>query len=195
MGAQSFVHTIEAASASEAFNRLVESAIYHHGNDSYNGTISTCSMGRCKKSFSDCSKKTEKEARDFIEAQDNGEKWIAHYVDLGVVRSEEITVKKKPKKYTAVYKQLFGVYSDETGRLINSRATFKTKGEADTYAIKCILDGNNVTVKKCPVHISGNDVVSEFEIAKKVIKKSSATKPNSKIIHVHKYMFYGWASC
>lgn len=41
MGAQAFIVENEAASAYEAYNNLVAIAIQGHGDDSYNGTIST----------------------------------------------------------------------------------------------------------------------------------------------------------
>ena len=51
MGAVSFSNSVKAKTAGEGFNILVEQALYECGHRSYNGTISTCSMGRCTLSF------------------------------------------------------------------------------------------------------------------------------------------------
>tara|TARA_R110002110_G_scaffold145190_6_gene334599 strand:- start:2254 stop:2535 length:282 start_codon:yes stop_codon:yes gene_type:complete len=41
MGAHSFYVAYEANNAEQAYNALVQQAIYNHGHDPYNGTIST----------------------------------------------------------------------------------------------------------------------------------------------------------
>ena len=97
MGAISFIKTVEARNANDGFSMLVEDARYSRGHDSYNGTISTCSMGGCVKTFSTYNKKNETEARKIISDKDNGVKWVAQYIDLGVVYYEETTVKKIKK--------------------------------------------------------------------------------------------------
>ena len=41
MGAHNFAASAYAKTAEDAYNNLVEEAIYDHGHDAYNGTIST----------------------------------------------------------------------------------------------------------------------------------------------------------
>jgi hypothetical protein len=195
MGAQSFVKTITAATAQEAYQRLYDSAVYEYGNDSYNGTISTCSMGRCKKSFSTYKAENEKQARELIDRLDNGEKWIADYIDLGVVEIQKVTVKKVVKTYTADYRFMFGVYKSHTNDLVSTRALFKTKGEADKYAINLALKGQDVQVRRRPVNMGGNDIVSTFETVRTPTKKKTTKTPNAIIQEKHKFVFFGWAAC
>lgn len=195
MGAQSFRHTITAATPEEAYQRLVDSAIYSHGNDSYNGTISTCGMGCCKKSFNNYNEDNIIIAEKLIGDLDNGQKWVADYIDLGVVELQKVSIKKNVKPYTADYKFMFGVYKACTNELVNSRALFKTKGEADKYAIKLALKGQDIQVKRKPVNLGGNDVVSTFETTKTPTKKKTTKTPNSVIQEKHKYIFFGWAAC
>ena len=51
MGAISFVHEIKGVSAKSCYDYLVECATYEKGHDTYNGTINTCSLGRCRKKY------------------------------------------------------------------------------------------------------------------------------------------------
>ena len=124
MGAQSFCTTIIAENARQAFEMLTGEATYEKGHDHYNGTISTCSMGRCRRSYNTYSKKNEKEAYEFIEKDGNGEKWVASYIDLGVIKYVKRTIKKVVKTYDAKYKQKFCVINAETGRLVDRKAMF-----------------------------------------------------------------------
>lgn len=193
MGAQSFIHTIESESARNGFVTLTEDATMRYGNGAYNGSINTCSMGRCKRSYDVYSEKNEREAYRYIESVQNGEKWYADYIDLGVAYYLIRTVKKVNKEYTAVYRQKF-VVVDYDGKMLH---TADTKPEADKKAIELRLQGKPVMVKKMQVKLSGNDVVAEF----KVEEKRQKTKPNLKqadnrvVIPIHKYIFFGWASC
>ena len=92
MGAQSFIHTKEATSPSEAFDELVDYATYKYGHDAYNGTISTCSLGRRRTPLNlkpKYCKENESIAYKFVQDNDNGEKWVADYIDLGETSNGE----------------------------------------------------------------------------------------------------------
>ena len=95
MGSLSFIHLVTATNARDAYSKLVESAIEEHGRDIYNGTISTCDMGRLVKSYDKYTKTNEKQALKIIADMDNGRKWFADYIDLGVVEYKVITLKKE----------------------------------------------------------------------------------------------------
>lgn len=195
MGAQSFYHTIEAYSPQQAFQMLYDDAVYERGNDPYSGTIATCGLGSCQKTFSTYKPENIEEANAIINRLEYGQKWRADFIDLGVVETQEITVKKNVKPYTADYKFLYGVYFSHTDKLVSSRATFKTKGEADNHAIALTLDGKDVQVRRRPVNQKGNDVVSTFEIIQKKTNKRTTKKKNTVIKEKHKYIFFGWAAC
>lgn len=83
MGGCSFSVSAKAKKPRDAFNELVEEAVYMYGHDPYNGTISTCEIGRCTLSFSKFEKENIETAYEHIEERDYGKKWVADYVDLG----------------------------------------------------------------------------------------------------------------
>ena len=84
MGAINFCNTESGKTASEAYNKLCEEAVYYYGHDPYNGTISTCDMGRCTLSFKEYESGNEDKAyHHILKEMDYGEKRTANYVDLG----------------------------------------------------------------------------------------------------------------
>ena len=83
MGAINFSNEAKAKTAGEAYDYLVEEALYEHGHNPYNGTISTCDIGRCTLSFAKYNEKNRDKAYEHIEKNDWGSKWVADYVDLG----------------------------------------------------------------------------------------------------------------
>lgn len=202
MGACDFIHTAVGFSASEEFNKLVAAAEYEDGHEGYNGTISTCSLGRVTK-FSDvCTPAVEKKAYKYIREHGNGEKWIASVLDLGVVCYEQISVKKIPPSYRvqAKYQQRFVVVKvpynhDDRERYV---ADFASKPEADAYAMKKTLEDPDTeyTVHKRPIIVNGGtDTVTLFKIEKRELKMRPKTvKAGAVLKEKHKYVFYGLAS-
>ncbi len=83
MGAINFCNTESGKTASEAYDKLYEEAVYYYGHDPYNGTISTCDMGGCTLSFKEYKGENMDKAQKHIKEMDYGEKWTANYVDLG----------------------------------------------------------------------------------------------------------------
>lgn len=195
MGAVSFMHTIEATSAEKAKQMLVGDALYEHGHDGYNGTISTC-YGRCRciKSFDKYSQKNEKEMLKYAETRfEHLDKREMEIIDLGIIGYNRITVKKTTFTPSAKYEQRYAVVDACTGNTVSPKAYRKTKTEAHNLAIKYLLEGKCVEVRKMPVLISGNNLCTAFEM----ITERTNKMPNaSKYIvePVHKYIVYGWAA-
>lgn len=201
MGAKNFEHLILAYNAGRAFNRLVEDAEYESGHDDYNGTISTCSMGKCTLKFDKYSATNQKKAEQHVEKNDWGRKWFADYVDLGAVEYHVLTVKKRPVGKTAPsYKMKFVVKrcpEDYLGEPIVVQS-FNTKTEADQFALEQTLKKTDPhKVVKEYVLEKGEACLTETYIETKVYKSKPTLKPmpNRKIVALHKYLFYGWASC
>ena len=203
MGAQNFYHIIEGYSAGEAFDELFSDAIYKKGHDSYNGTISTCSLGYVKKMSSSgkYTKSILKKAMKYMEEDDYGSKWRATCLDLGIVGYDVITAKKTTKnpKTKAEYRQKYVVFSyDGFFRENETSAGYRdSKKEADALAMKLALKNNlDYYVAKRPVNVNrGEDVVSEitYTTVRKNTKPKSS-KDNTIVKPVHKYLFYGWAA-
>lgn len=194
MGAQGFINRGEGASAQEVFKQLKQKNIKEHGNSAYNGTISTCDFGECKKKFAVWNEDNEILARDFVEKMGYGEKWVADYIDLGVAYYIVREVKKTVNEYTAKAKQMYVVYNEyqeEIGRKPD-------KTSANNLALKTVLKtGKKCKVVKETVIVEGNATVSEFILSEKRVSKKPVCKSTDKktIIPIHKYLFYGWASC
>ena len=197
MGAASFMHIEEGFSIREVFERLGNEATRCHGSDPYNGTISTCSLGRCARSYPEWSKALENQVVNDLNNRINSwHKRFADYVDLGVCGYMVVTVKKTNATYTAKYKQKFVVY-DRFGT--KTFGAFDTKPLADAAAVKLALNNPNgdYGVKKTMVKLEGNDEVSRFTVEQKRVQKKprAADAPNVRVYPIHKYVLYGFAAC
>lgn len=85
MGACNFIAFGKGKTAREAFDMLVDEALYVYGHDAYNGTISTTSLSRkpvkvIRKRFTE---KAIEEAYKVAEDDGWGEKWESRAIDLG----------------------------------------------------------------------------------------------------------------
>ena len=203
MGAESFIHEITARSAKEAFDMLIEIANEEYGTASYNGSINTCSMGRCKKKFDKYSKKNENEAYKYIDEVGNGDKWVADYIDLGPVKYEVATYKRvhqdgASKNYKMKYR-VFKLNEDTREYSIPTSYYYNTKPEADKKSLElAIKEDAYYAVKKIYVPLDNKDlIVSEIVKETRTCKSKPNLKPmpERKIYEYHKYIFYGWASC
>lgn len=197
MGAHNFCYTVESSSLVDTFNNLVEDAIHDYGNDSYNGTISTCDLdSRASKSFPVYSKKTEKEGMAFVEKECYGEKCRCSYVDLGVSGYEVVTVKKETKKADAELRLKYCVQEyGPRGSLLGYK---DTKAAADDLAIEYCLKGKDVHVEKKYINVKKNSSTETTSFTKetKRYKKKPTLKPmkNRVVRELHKYLLYGWAA-
>lgn len=192
MGANAFIETIKAYDARSGFNNLVEHAINTHGADSYNGTISTCEFGSCKKKFANYSEKNRKEAYEYIESVDNGSKWDADYIDLGVVEYTLVKPVKKSYENSPKYKLKY-VVEDFRGTKIDSFIT-KTEAidKASELATKNMCD---YRVTKDYDLVEGNNLLVRCSYETKSYKTKPKNIPkNSMLKEVHEYIFFGWAS-
>lgn len=195
MGAISFIEQGEGRSAEEVFGILVSEATFRHGNDGYNGTINTCSLGKKRLSFEKFKKGNLTKANKFIEKDSNGRKWVADYIDLGVIRYEVYTFKKKHTGNNPKYKMQYSVKGNLNSTPIKS---FQTKKEADDYALKLAIKNPEgyYKVEKEYVLVEGNSTTTVIEKETKVYQTKPKLKPmpNRVIVPIHKFMFYGWAS-
>ena len=144
MGAISFEQEVTARSAKEAFDILIEKADYRDGRDMYNGSINTCSMGVCKKKFDKYLKSNEDKARDFIAKNNCGEKWIANYIDLGVIKYESVTYKRIHRDGASKnYRMKYQVFEyDDMSRdydIPMEDLYYDTKQEADKKALQLAI--------------------------------------------------------
>lgn len=197
MGAESFVHENEGRSAEECFRELVEDANVNYGTQSYNGSINTCSMGRKTLSLAKLNDTNMDKAYKHIDKNDNGEKWEARYIEIGPIGFDVFTFKKVHTGEKPKYEMMFSVKKDYfKPKKIKS---FKTKKEADDYAIKLSIQNPDTpyVVDKEYVLVEGDPTTTRIE----QVKKRYASKPNLKpmpnrvIVPIYKYLFYGWASC
>ena len=203
MGASAFMHKIESYDVRTAFDALVQEAVAEYGDRSYNGTISTCSLGRCRVLSDVYSKRIEQQAMKIVEQEDYGRKWTATVLDLGVVGYDVITATKQTPdiKKKADYKTKYAVlYYPPTYPLQEKMiASYETKKEADKAALEFALlhRDNNYFVAKRPVNVNGgDDVISRIKVDVVRKKTKPSTLTGNKIVKpVHVYIFYGLASC
>lgn len=207
MGAVDFSHQITSESAIEGYKMLVDEANYQEGNNSSNGTIATCSMGRKTLTFPKLLKSNTKKAIEHIEEQDGGIKWEANYIDLGVDYWEVTTIKKKthienkPKyemMYVVVIERNLKVMGHGIPNGVERGLEFKTKKEADDKAIRELVNNPNgeVYVEKRYVLKEGESRVTEFikEVKEYKTKPKLKAMPNRVVRPFNKYVFYGLAN-
>ena len=201
MGATNLIHEIKARNPQKAFDALVAEANEDYGTAPYNGSINTCSLGRCTKTFDKFNDTNMKKAMQHINDRGNGEKWEADYVEVGVSHYLVTTIKKKNvDNASKELRMMYGVYIDSG--LFNYSYTgkaFKTKTEADKYAMEQTLKTNkNHIVKKEYIALDNKDcIVSKTykEMKKYKTKPNLKPMPNRKVEPIKQYIFYGWASC
>lgn len=92
MGACNFIEFGMGKTKEEAFDRLVDEALWQYGHDPYNGTISTTRLSRrpvrvIRKRYTE---KAKKDAVAVAEADDWGEKREARAIDCGATNGEHM---------------------------------------------------------------------------------------------------------
>lgn len=202
MGANDFVEEGIGIDPREVFQELCRDARDMYGSDPYNGTISTTSLGVCRKRFDRANKTNEKKAWDFVEAQDGGRKWTADYVDVGVVGYIAYSVKivpstttkkiQNPKEYRVRLKRY-------TGEVVER--VYSSKGEAENEAVFKgrtskgeIADISVVALVEQPNGKRGVVPVSKVKVTRKEYKTRPKEAQGRQIYEVHKYIFYGMAA-
>ena len=200
MGATNFVEEVTTTgTVQDAFDRLVSEYEREYGERAYNGTISTCSLGSCKLSFDKYSESNYKKAQKYITDNHYGSKWIADYIDLGVVGYKLITVKKEFLKNKPEYKLRFVVSKYSNFEKIKTTFYYLTKIEADEKALSLTLDSGveHIVSKEYVLVNNSKSDCSRFYVDNKIYKNKPNLKPikNRKILPIKKYIFFGWASC
>ncbi len=196
MGAVSFQKTAVAPTAGEGFDELVEEARYERGHSGYSGAISTCSLGRVTKTFKTYDNDNRAVAREHIRKLDNGEKYRADVVDLGVKYYILRKVEVVTKETTAKYKQQFAVCDFDGVLRPTKKHVFDKKTDAVKCAVEEALSGKeNIMVKKMPILMNGCDVATEVRITEeKHDTKPKKSGKNCEIVEMHEYIYYGWAA-
>ncbi|MGL5381847.1 hypothetical protein [Clostridium sp.] len=200
MGATNFVEEVTTTgTVRKAFDSLVSEYEREYGERSYNGTISTCSLGNCKLSFDKYSESNYKKAQKYIRDNDYGIKWQANYIDLGVVGYEVITVKKELLKNKPEYKLRFVISTYQCFEKIQTNFNYSTKTEADDKALTLTLESGveHIVSKEYVLVNNSKSDCSRFYTDNKVYKNKPNLKPmkNRKVLPIRKYLFFGWASC
>lgn len=192
MGANAFIYKEEGTDPRKIFDTLVRDAIEENGNDSYNGTISTCNYMGIKKSFKKYDESTRDKARKYIDDDENGNKWECSVIDCGVKRWEVVSIKKRKSKSNAKYKTKYVIYNGYGKKL----ATKETLKEAEEAAISFAFSEKGIEISKEPVLIEGNNIVEDIYTERKSYDKKPKIKETAtkKIQEIHVYYFYGWAA-
>ncbi len=202
MGATNVIKAGYGENVRDVFDYLVKKAIREYGEDRYNGTISTCSLGSCTKLADTYSTSVEKKALKIAyEKVDDLWKGDCVALDLGVCRYDLIRIKKViPKiKKKAEFRQRYVVMLLDSNGFLSKRVShFETKKEADEDAMKRIMKNpnENYFVSKRSININnGDDVVTEFKVEVSERKSKPKTIPEGCVLkEIHKYIFYGMAA-
>lgn len=182
MGATNFYNRMIASSEEEAFEKLVKEAEREYGEDLYNGTISTCALGRCVYQFDKCTKANLRKA-DKIIKKSALLKRVANYIDCGVVNYELITKKKKKSKGTSYLVS----FVNKNG--LTEMESFSTIVEAENFAETKIRQGrSHVNIAKA---IKMHEYITDTKVKKtqpKKVSKNTVVKEN------RLYIFFGLAA-
>lgn len=200
MGATNFIETISSTKGvNSAFNMLVGEYEMEYGDRDYNGTISTCSLGSCKLRFDKYSKTNLDKAKRYILENNYGEKWRADYIDLGVIGYLVTTVKKENLKNKPKYKLAYVIQKEEGFEFVSTKYHYNTKTDADKKALALTLESGvrHALSKEYVLTENTKSNCSRFQIETKSYKSKPKLKPSDsrKIMPIHKYIFFGWASC
>lgn len=198
MGSAEVCKSIKSTDVRRGFESLVSEATYDYGNDSYNGTISTCSLARCEFKFDKYTPANEKKAIRLIESSlYRVEKGTVHYIDLGVIEYRVIEVKKeKNPKFNPKYKLQFVVRQKFKDYDLEY---FEKQKQAEDFAAKKTLETGCIHVVTKEYILAREKGVDNKVSATAITTKSYKSKPklkdmpNRKIEEIHKYIFFGWA--
>lgn len=177
------------------FKEIQQQCIREYGEDSYNGTFSTCYNLYFKGLNSN--KYSEKEEKKILEKYNDCDldTGCAMCIDLGVLNYEITTthIEKEKVTKTPKFKKSFIVrYIDNRQEVEES---FPTKKLAEEHAIKISQQGFKfITIEQGYSLIEGNPVVSRIKTTKKVSKTIPKNLKSNQIcdeIHVYYFIGYG----
>lgn len=199
MGATNFYDTFESTDYREGFRVLSAESRDEYGYDPYNGTISTTELSRLAphRIAERYTKSADKKAHRYLEEVDYGEKWETRVLDLGVTGYEITTFKKVPHTSATVTYQTFYVAYADNGEL----GRYKTAAEA-RKRVERALASPDFSVsryhveKECRATNGGDSCSFAYEKETRRTKAKPKSVPKgAKVSAVHKWGYYGWASC
>lgn len=183
------VETIELGrNAHDAYDNVVEECLREYGDDTYNGSFSTCSLDFVHNLSKDGSLISEEKARKFLEDRDV-EKWTAEAVDMGIHHYEVRKCRVLPVKSP---KTLYAVQGKNYFRSFDTLA--KAKDATKALALEHGATETPFTiVKYCgePNGLSYGEAKVEVKTYKKRPKKIPA---NAVLAEIHQYYFMGCAA-
>ena len=200
MGATNFAIEWTGTDYEQGFRRLANEAEREYGWDSYNGTISTTRLSRTRphKIADRYTKTADKRAEAYLEKVDYGRKWETQVLDLGITGYEISKFVKVPHtKADAQFQTRYVAYADsyEIG-------TYKTAAEAraaleDAIARPRYSKTRYFHAEKKSVKVAGKSTTTcAYERQTRVTKTKPKTTPKgATVTPIHKFVFYGWASC
>lgn len=210
MGATNFTYKYEGTDPRSAFDALVSELVYEYGNDSYNGTASTCSYsGRCLSTRDLCrkagisenapAKERVKAAYDYADkALDDASKWYADAVDCGITKwvvSKTKITKAVPRDAVAPKYATRWVVTDFNGTPISRSAVKETFSAAKAYAMDHV-DERPARIERRKVLVSGSEPTYSITYEDKTYDRKPARVPKGATLKaIHTYVFYGWAAC
>ncbi len=156
MGAQHFIVRQRANSPQEAFQLAQETAISEYGNDPYNGTVSTCHhCGDFTKLFRESKKDRKEFINDILHKASKRDCYVIEEVapvkNMNKIRSY---VEHKTIKGTSKWELQYNVYTGMDDRQLKS---FKTKGDAVTYAREYTEKTQNTTFVRMEKVLTNQD--------------------------------------
>jgi hypothetical protein len=186
MGAQFFYNKTRAFSMREAYNQLVEDAIYENGNDSYNGTISTTP------GFQDRTAEYKKhlagggDFNSFYQlAQDKTSKFENCWgICLKEPKDNKLKIKSQVEHLVTPGTKRWELFYNVLNREGSVIASSRTKGEAVDLARAY----TEKTKEPTQVTLSKN-LMSCSPVVARIKYKAD---PN---MSTGDYAFFGWASC
>lgn len=200
MGATNFAITWIGTDYKDGYRILCAENEREYGYDPYNGTISTTHLSRRNptKIAERNSATADRKAKKFLEDHDYGEKWECRVLDLGIVGYEVSKFVKVPHTTAdAQFQTRYIAYADEL-----EIGTYKTATEARAALEKAIALPRYAKteffhVEKKAVKVAGKSTTTcAYERQTRVAKTKPKTTPKgATITPIHKFVYYGWASC
>lgn len=205
MGATTYITTGQGAKVENVFNGLVKDALFEYGHDSYNGTISTTSLGaNITNKIPANVLKNKKALNNFLDNDENYQllfpkKWETTYIDLGIDHYKAYSTtwfadKETPQRKKGVTtKQEFSYGIKNTSH--NSR-TFGTLSEAKNDAKNYMkIMKQRITLFQ---HRSDGSKfqIGYFDLTTDGKKYKTARQSKTKIyMPVNEYIFFVYAAC
>lgn len=199
MGGEYFTISGQGATPEEAYTKLVKRMIAEYGDNPYNGTISTCSLGYCRKEFEGKANRNRDKAINLVDGtlKEGAEKWRADYVKVGVCGYEE---------YSLEVKKVHSIRNMHGYRVVDK--DFVPAPESDLFyketdGIKNFKEIIKRNINTMPLDAEYKLVLCGIPIyeAKWEVKRKServlkrTLKESNRIIPIYEYMFYGIAGC